>query len=153
MSNTNSWNFPNMLDVTTNKVNIIENEASVVNRTRLLMLTEPTELYNNPKFGVGLKRYLWQYNTENVRAMLKDRIKEQLELHEPCVEAQDTEFSDDLLDEENNQFSAQEYNKLKMTVGLKTTFGGTAELPLDDEIPTWVEEHMSDTDKAALRNS
>ena len=150
MANTNSWNFPNMLDITTNRVNIIQDEASVTNRSRLLILTEPTELYNNPNFGVGLKRYLWQYNTENVRAMLKDKIKEQLRLHEPCVDADDTEFSDDLLDAENNQFNAQEYNRLKLTVGLKTTFGGTANLPLDDEISLGVENQIRDTDESAL---
>ena len=150
MANTNSWNFPNMLDITTNRVNIIQDEASVTNRSRLLILTEPTELYNNPNFGVGLKRYLWQYNTENVRAMLKDKIKEQLRLHEPCVDADDTEFSDSLLDAENNQFNAQEYNRLKLTVGLKTTFGGTANLPLDDEISLGVENQIRDTDESAL---
>ena len=152
MSNTNSWSFPNMLDVTTNKVNIVEDEASVTNRTRLLILTEPTELYNSPNFGVGLKRYLWQYNTDNVRAMIKDRIKDQLTLHEPCVDADATEFSDDLLQEESNQFSSQEYNRLKMTIGLKTTFGGIAQLPLDDEIPVWNNEESSDTDEIALRD-
>ena len=152
MSNTNSWSFPNMLDVTTNKVNIVEDEASVTNRTRLLILTEPTELYNSPNFGVGLKRYLWQYNTDNVRAMIKDRIKDQLTLHEPCVDADATEFSDDLLQEESNQFSSQEYNRLKMTIGLKTTFGGIAQLPLDDEIPVWNNEGHSDTDEIALKD-
>ncbi len=152
MSNTNSWNFPNMLDITTNKINIVTDEASVVNRTRLLILTESTELYNNPDFGVGLKRYLWQYNTENVRAMLKDRIKDQLRLHEPCVEADQTEFSDNLMDEEINRFSPQEYNRLKMTVGLKTTFGGVANLPLDDELTVWSDNVKSDTDEIALRD-
>lgn len=152
MANTNSWSFPNILDVTTNKVNIVEDEASVVNRSRLLILTEPTELYNSPNFGVGLKRYLWQYNTENVRAMMKDRIKDQLRLHEPCVDADETEFSDDLLEEELNQFSSQEYNRLKMTIGLKTTFGGIAQLPLDDEIPVWNDGEPSDTDELALED-
>lgn len=152
MSNTNSWSFPNMLDITTNKINIVTDEASVVNRTRLLILTESTELYNNPDFGVGLKRYLWQYNTENVRAMLKDRIKDQLRLHEPCVEADQTEFSDNLMDEEINRFSPQEYNRLKMTVGLKTTFGGVANLPLDDELTVWSDNVKSDTDEIALRD-
>lgn len=141
-----------MLDITTNKINIVTDEASVVNRTRLLILTESTELYNNPDFGVGLKRYLWQYNTENVRAMLKDRIKDQLRLHEPCVEADQTEFSDNLMDEEINRFSPQEYNRLKMTVGLKTTFGGVANLPLDDELTVWSDNVKSDTDEIALRD-
>lgn len=153
MANTNSWAFPNLFDVTTNRINIVEDEASVTNRTRLLILTEPTELYMNPNFGVGLKRYLWQYNTDNVKAMIKDRIKDQLAINEPCVEAQETEFSDDLLEEELNRFSSQEYNRLKMTIGLKTTFGGTAQVALDDEIPVWSDETTyTDTDSIALRD-
>lgn len=153
MANTNSWSFPNIFDVTTSKVNIIEDEASVVNRTRLLILTEPTELYMAPTFGVGLKRYLWQYNTENVRAMIRDRIKDQLRINEPCVEADSTQFSNDLLNEEVNKFNAQEHNRLKMTIGLKTTFGGVAQLALDDELPVWTDsETHTDTDEIALRD-
>lgn len=153
MSNTNSWAFPNMIDVTANKVNLVTDEKSVVNRDRLLMLTEPTELYMNPNFGVGLKRYLWQYNTPNTKAILQDRIKDQLELHEPCVEAQDTKFSDLMFTEEANQFDSQEYNKLKMSVGLVTDFGGTANIYLDDEIVRWTSDtEYTNTDELALRD-
>ena len=65
MAETTSLAFPNMFNITANRVSVIENTNSVSNRTRLLILTEPTELYNNPDFGVGLKRHLWQYNTES----------------------------------------------------------------------------------------
>lgn len=61
---TNSLSFPNMFDVARNKVGVISDNESIVNRSRLLILTEPTELYHNPDFGVGLKRHLWHYNTE-----------------------------------------------------------------------------------------
>ena len=57
MANTSSISFPNMFDVTGNCVSVVEDSQSIVNRTRLLMLTEPTELYMNPDFGVGLKKY------------------------------------------------------------------------------------------------
>ena len=57
---TSSWKFPNMIDVTRNRVNIAQDAQSVVNRVKLLMLTNPTELYNELDFGVGMKRYLWQ---------------------------------------------------------------------------------------------
>lgn len=73
-----------MFDVARNKVGVLSDNESIVNRSRLLILTEPTELYHNPNFGVGLKRHLWHYNTENEKAILKDRIVEQLRLHEPC---------------------------------------------------------------------
>lgn len=153
MSNTNSWAFPNMIDVTANKVNLVTDEKSVVNRSRLLMLTEPTELYMNPDFGVGLKRYLWQYNTANTKAILQDRIKDQLEINEPCVSSSDTEFSDVMFTEEENQFDSQEYNKLKMSVGLVTNFGSTANMYLDDELVRWTSDsEYTDTDSIALRD-
>ena len=56
---TNSLAWPSMFDVARNKVSVIEDNQSVVNRSKLLILTDPTELYMNPNFGVGLKKYLW----------------------------------------------------------------------------------------------
>ena len=128
---TNSFAFPNIFDVTRNRVATLEDNASVVNRTRLLMLTEPTELYNAPTFGVGLKRYLFQYNNENTKAMIKDRIVDQLQTFEPCVDAQATEFTDGL------QFTGtgeptQDFNRIEMTVGLKTLFGDVAVVNISD---------------------
>ena len=52
MAETTSLAFPNMFNIATNQVSVIEDTTSVANRTRLLILTEPTELYNNPDFGV-----------------------------------------------------------------------------------------------------
>ncbi len=127
---TNSLAFPNMFDIVRNKVGVIEDKISVVNRCRLLMLTEPTELYNSPDFGVGLKRYLWQYNTENTKAIIKDRIVLQLRLHEPSCDADKTSFSDGLLTENSVDMPAQEYSKLKMTVGIQTTFSDEVNIDL-----------------------
>lgn len=134
MARTTSLNFPNMFDVSRNKVSIIKDNQSVVNRSRLLILTEPTELYNSPTFGVGLKQYLFQYNNENTKAIIRNRITDQLREHEPCVEADDTSFADGLLftgNSENNP-AEQEYNKLKMTVGLHTTFGDKLTVEIND---------------------
>ena len=128
---TNSWAFPNLFDVARNRVAMLSDNASVVNRTRLLMLTEPTELYNAPTFGVGLKRYLFQYNNENTKALIKDRIVDQLRLFEPCVDAQATEFTDGLLYTGSGNTN-QNFNKLEMTVGLKTIFGDTVAVNMTD---------------------
>lgn len=128
---TNSWAFPNMFDVARNRIAMLSDNASVVNRTRLLMLTEPTELYNAPTFGVGLKRYLFQYNNDNTRAMIKDRIVNQLDLFEPCVDAQGTEFIDSLPFTGSGD-NVQNYNKLELTVGLKTIFGDTVAVNMTD---------------------
>lgn len=132
MAQTTSLAFPRMFDVAKNRVAVITDNQSVVNRTRLLMLTDPTEVYDNPNQGVGLKRYLWQYNGPNVKAAIQDRIREQLRLHEPCCVPDETAFADGLL------FSPDEYpdeiqdiQRLKMTVGIKTTYGANLEVQLN----------------------
>ena len=132
---TNSLSFPNLFNVSQNRVNIVEDNASVVNRTSLLILSEPTELYNEPNQGVGLKRHLWQYNNPNEIAIIKDRIIAQLKLHEPCVIPDATQVSEGLLFTGSDKKSVdQEYNHLKMTVALKTTFGENIQVSLNDEI-------------------
>lgn len=120
-----------MFDPIRNRVATKTDNASVVNRTRLLMLTEPTELYNEPTFGVGLKRFLWQYNNDNTKAMMQDRIKEQLRLFEPCVDAEATVFTDGLIFS-GSQDTAQNFNRLEMSVGLKTIFGDVENINLAD---------------------
>lgn len=134
MASTTSLNFPNLFDVSRNKVSVIKDKQSIVNRSRLLILTEPTELYNSPTFGVGLKQYLFQYNNENTKAIIRNRITDQLREHEPCVEADKTSFADGLLFTGNTSSNPaeQDYNKLKMTVGLQTTFGDTLTVDIND---------------------
>lgn len=128
---TNSLSFPNLFDIARNKVGVLSGPASIVNRTRLLLLTEPTELYNSLNFGVGLKRYLFTYNGDNVRAMIQDRIKEQLRLFEPYVDVDKTTFSNGLLFTGDNSDPTQKYNKLEMTVGLATIYGTTESIDLE----------------------
>jgi phage baseplate assembly protein W len=125
MAHTSSIAFPNLFDVVRNHVAVLDDDASVVNRSRLLMLTEPTELYNEPKFGVGLRRYIWQYNNENTRALMKNRIVEQLELFEPSVYSDQTQFTDGLMFTGGNvdSTSIQNENQVKMTVALHTVYG------------------------------
>jgi len=134
MSNTSSWAFPNMLDPVRNHVAVLEDDASVVNRVRLLMLTDPTELYNEPRFGVGLKRYLWQYNNENTKAQIKTRINDQLDMFEPSVYAEQTQYTDGLMFTGSiaDQDTVDD-NHLKMTVGLHTIYGDELIVKLNDE--------------------
>lgn len=130
MSDTNSLAFPNMFNVSQNTVAVAENSPSIANRSRLLMMTEPTELFNNPLFGAGLKRHLWKYNTTNETAIIKDRIIEQLKMYEPCVDAEKTEVREGLIRSGAENSIAQEYNKLNLTVILTTRYGDTVEVKL-----------------------
>lgn len=134
MAQTTSLAFPNMFNITTNQVAVLEDTVSVANRTRLLILTEPTELYNNPDFGVGLRRHLWKYNTDAERGLLKDKITEQLRLHEPCVYAENTQYSDGLLfSEEQPQDALTAHNTLALTVALQTVFKEDVKVTLNSE--------------------
>lgn len=137
MAETTSLSFPNMFNLTSNQVAIDEDLKSVTNRTRLLILTEPTELYNNPDFGVGLKRHLFKYNTENERGLMRDRIVEQLRLHEPDVVPEKTNFTDGLLftGDPNALDSSTDGNEVNMTVAMQTTFSKEISLDLNSDAP------------------
>ena len=130
MAQTTSLAFPNMFNIATNQVSVIEDTYSVANRTRLLILTEPTELYNNPDFGVGLKRHLWKYNNEAERGLVKDRITEQLRLHEPSVYPDETKYTDGLT---FTEATTPEHNTLALTVALQTVFKEEAKVELNFE--------------------
>lgn len=136
MAETTSLSFPNMFNLTSNQVAVDEDLKSVATRSQLLILTEPTELYNNPNFGVGLKRHMWKYNQPNEKALIQDRIVNQLRLHEPDVIPEKTSFTDGLLfsGDPNNTDSAMQANELNMTVALLTTFGKELTLDLNSDI-------------------
>ncbi len=131
---TSSLAWPTMFDVARNRVAVLEDNTSIVNRTKLLMLTDPTEVYNEPNQGVGLKKYLWQYNTDNTKALIQDNIKNQLSLHEPYVTAEKTQFSDGLIFTGSQVDSdiAQNYNQLKMTIAVQTIYGDTANIDFNN---------------------
>lgn len=131
---TSSLAWPTMFDVARNRVAVLEDNTSIVNRTKLLLLTDPTEVYNEPNQGVGLKQYLWQYNTDNTKAMIQDRIKAQLDLYEPYVVPENTQFSDGLLfTGSNNTIDiTQNYNQLKMTMAVQTIYGDTANIDFNN---------------------
>lgn len=137
MAYTNSWSWPNLLNPAQNQVAIVEDDVSIVNRTRLLILSDPTSLYNSPTFGVGLSRYLWQYNNENQKAIIRDRIVEQLKLFEPDVVPEKTQFADGLLfTGSQSDAIEQDYNQLKMTVSLCTNYHTEIEVNLNTDTNT-----------------
>lgn len=130
---TTSLAFPRMLNPSQNTVNVLSDNESIVNRSRLLILTEPTELYGDPEFGVGLKRHLFKYNTDNEKAMIKDRIVAQLRLHEPYCIPDNTQFADGLLftGTQDSVNSMQDINRLKMTMSIQTTYSSTIEVTVN----------------------
>ena len=140
MAETTSLKFPKMFDVARNQVSVLADDASIVNRSKLLILSEQNSLYNEPNFGVGLVRYLWHYNVQdrfhsaNQRAIIEDRIKEQLRLHEPYCKPEETQFADELLFTEVSPTARSSHNRLDMTVGLKTTYNQEVSISIENEV-------------------
>lgn len=133
---TSSLAWPSMFDLARNRVGVLENGPAIVSRTRLLLLTNPTELFNKPRQGVGLPRYLWQYNSENTRAMIQDRVKDQLREHEPYVYADQTSFADSCLFTGKSGDGVPKFTdeqRMEMTIGLSTVYGDTLEVTIDGQ--------------------
>lgn len=135
MARTTSIAFPNMFNVAQNCVAVKEDEASIVNRVRLLILSDPTSLYNSPTYGVGLRKYLWQYNNENTKGFIRDNIRDQLRIYEPCVNPDETIFVDGLLftESEAEQMTTMEFNRIEMTIALYTIYGDKIEIKLNNQ--------------------
>lgn len=131
--NTSSWNFPNMINVAQNKVGVAYDSNAIKNRVSLLLMTQPSELYGDLDFGAGLKQFMWQYNNANTRAMIKEKIVEQIRKYEPCVDPNSISFvdEDDISSESNAIVSIQqEHNKLHLTVIMKTIFSNNIEVSI-----------------------
>lgn len=129
---TNSLGFPQMFDVVRGKVTTLEDTESIVNRTRLLMLTSPTELYNEPDFGVGMPRYLWQYNSPNIKPLIRDRVAEQLEMYEPYCIPDETKYADGLVVTGAGSATNESPNVLNMSIILSTRLGTTTNIDTTD---------------------
>lgn len=113
-----------MFDVARNKVGLYTDIKSITNRVKLLLLTDPTELYRNPDFGVGLKKYMFMYNNDNTIALIRDKLVEQLRLWEPAVIAEETKVTRGLTYTRDSTVaeSGNGINKLELTVTLTTSY-------------------------------
>ena len=117
-----AFSFPNIFDVARSKVNIYTNTRAIVNRVKLLMLTEPTELHMVPNFGLGLRKYMFTYNNDNTIALIRDKLIEQLRLWEPSVIPEETKVERGLqYTGGDTEESAVDINHLKLTVTLTTS--------------------------------
>tara|TARA_R100001509_G_scaffold104374_2_gene61553 strand:- start:77 stop:478 length:402 start_codon:yes stop_codon:yes gene_type:complete len=53
---------------------------------RNLILTAPGENISDPRYGVGLRRYLFEQNLDSTRDNLSSRISEQISIYLPFVQ-------------------------------------------------------------------
>lgn len=130
-----SWAWPNIFDVARSKVNLYTDTKSLTNRIKLLLLTEPTELYMVPNFGVGLKKYLFRYNSENIPAMIRDELIEQLRLWEPDVIAEETTVTrtERSTDPSVLQSVSDKMNKLDLTITVTTRYMKSVSFNITDD--------------------
>ena len=132
--NTNSWAFPNMFDVARNRVSTMTDTKSIVNRVKLLILTEPTELYMNPTYGVGLRQHMFKYNTDNEIAIIRDKIVEQLRIWEPCVDPDATKVERGLKYTGTSDVAeVNQLNQLNLTVTLQSIYGDELSVKLSED--------------------
>ena len=128
-----SWSWPNLFDVSRNKVNLYAGTQSIKNRVKLLLLTEPTELYNEPRFGVGLRKHIFKYNNDNVIALIKDDLIEQLRMWEPGVIPEETTVErsgNNHPDPNNLEVTSKEMNTLELYISVKTIYLQTVDLTI-----------------------
>lgn len=137
MANTTSIAWPNMFNISQNRVAVYEDNKAVVSRGRLLILTEPTEVFNEPDQGVGLKRYMYRYKHDNVKSEICDRSKVQFGLHDPVVDAPNIQWADGLKftgSDDNIETLNSGASNLKMTMALPTTYGEVVNIDLNNLI-------------------
>ena len=60
---------------------------------KMLILTSPGERIMRPTFGVGLYNFLFELNTQMVRADINSRIRNQIKIYMPFVVIRSIEFS------------------------------------------------------------
>lgn len=60
---------------------------------KMLLLTAPGERIMEPEFGIGLRNYLFENNTNSTYSEIETRIREQVKFYMPFVEVQQVNFS------------------------------------------------------------
>lgn len=60
---------------------------------KMLLLTAPGERIMEPEFGIGLRNYLFENNTNSTYSEIETRIREQVKFYMPFVEVQQVNFN------------------------------------------------------------
>jgi|7_EtaG_2_1085326.scaffolds.fasta_scaffold00740_3 hypothetical protein len=77
---------------------------TVKQNIKMLLLTVPGERTMMPNFGVGLKTYLFEQNTEQLREEISSKINEQMKTYLPFVKIISVDYSDiDSMDTDLNK--------------------------------------------------
>tara|TARA_R110000824_G_scaffold111247_1_gene259645 strand:- start:164 stop:541 length:378 start_codon:yes stop_codon:yes gene_type:complete len=66
-------------------------EDMILQNLKNLILTSPGERVWDPEFGIGLRRYLFELQSDTINSELAAKINEQIETYMPFVEILDIE--------------------------------------------------------------
>jgi len=86
--------LPLSLDSADGYALIKTHKAMVKQNLKMLLLTSPGERIMEPRFGVGLRTYLFEQNTSLTHSAIETKINEQLNLYMPYVEIVELSFND-----------------------------------------------------------
>ena len=71
----------------------------------MLLLTSPGERVMEPKFGVGIKTFLFENFGIDTKARIESKIREQVRIYLPAVQIREINFG--LTDPDNNHLGLQ----------------------------------------------
>ena len=71
-------------------------KESIAQNLKHLCLTSPGERVMDPQFGVGLKHFLFEMNTEQTKAEILHRISEQVQRYMPFIALEDINITDSI---------------------------------------------------------
>jgi phage baseplate assembly protein W len=67
-------------------------EDMVTQNLKMLILTIPGERIMDPRFGVGLRRYLFEFNGRQTYERIRDGIEQQVSLYLPFIRIDNINF-------------------------------------------------------------
>ena len=76
--------FPNIFNRTT--VNLVEDYDATLQNLKMLLWSEKNELFGDPYYGTGFKRYLYDQNDVVLQDILIDDIYSTIKLFMPQIE-------------------------------------------------------------------
>ena len=84
---------------------------------KMIILTSPGERIMHPKFGVGLRRYLFMNNTQSTLSDISRKIEEQIRIYLPTVNIRSIKFISENGDEIRSSFeSSSRTNYVKLVI-------------------------------------
>ena len=92
---------------------------------KMIILTSPGERIMHPKFGVGLRRYLFMNNTQETLSDISRKIEQQVRTYLPSVNIRSIKFLSENGEEIRSSFessSSSNYVKLVLNYEIPSAF-------------------------------